>query len=143
MRDRRSVEMGETTTMKPSKRNRWTLRPLIIAAACLTLATGCEPYATGPGENELPPGPGRDLFLGQGGCHLCHGRTAQGSSIAPNLTDDVWLNGDGSLEFIRETIDNGVPDPVQFPAPMPPRGGANLTDEQVDILAHFVFTISR
>jgi cytochrome c oxidase cbb3-type subunit 3 len=40
-------------------------------------------------------------------CVVCHGPEAQGTAIAPNLTDEFWKN-DGSLEGILKTITDGV-----------------------------------
>ena len=40
-------------------------------------------------------------------CVACHGDKAQGS-IGPNLTDNAWIHGKGSLSDIFTTIDQGV-----------------------------------
>lgn len=40
-------------------------------------------------------------------CALCHGDKAQGL-IGPNLTDDAWLHGSGTLSDIFKTINEGV-----------------------------------
>jgi mono/diheme cytochrome c family protein len=100
---------------------------------------------------ELPPGvteqqvaTGEELFRGTAQCHTCHGPDAQGTPLAPNLTEGPWINLDtGSLEEIEENIRTGVPQPVEYPAPMPPMGGAQLTDEQIDDVAAYVYSISR
>jgi hypothetical protein len=42
-----------------------------------------------------------------------------------------------------QVVTNGVPQPKQHPAPMPPKGGAPLTDQQVRAVAAYVFSISR
>lgn len=39
-------------------------------------------------------------------CHLADG----GGSVGPNLTDNYWKNGDGSVEAIYKVIDKGVVD---------------------------------
>lgn len=87
---------------------------------------------------------GRQLFTGQGGCHACHNPQATGTQLAPDLTDSEWLNVSGpNMEEITELINTGVPQPVEHPAPMPPMGGANLTDEQVQSLAAYVASIGQ
>jgi mono/diheme cytochrome c family protein len=89
---------------------------------------------------------GDSIFHGQvagGTCTACHGQDAKGTAIAPNLTDAEWLNGDGSYDFIVKTITNGVPQPKQHPAPMPPKGGASLTDDQVKAAAAYVYSLSH
>jgi mono/diheme cytochrome c family protein len=89
---------------------------------------------------------GDSIFHGQvagGTCTACHGQDAKGTAVAPNLTDSEWLNGDGSYDFIVKTITNGVPQPKQHPAPMPPKGGASLTDDQVKAAAAYVYSLSH
>ena len=89
---------------------------------------------------------GDSIFHGQvagGTCTACHGQDAKGTVIAPDLTDSQWLNGDGSYEFIVTTVTNGVPAPKQHPAPMPPKGGATLTDDQVKAVSAYVYSLSH
>lgn len=76
-------------------------------------------------------------------CYTCHAMDGSGTPLAPSLRDDEWLNTDGSLAGIEATIRSGVPEPVEHPAPMLPMGGAQLTDEQVQNLAAYVYTISH
>jgi cytochrome c oxidase cbb3-type subunit 3 len=40
-------------------------------------------------------------------CMACHGDKGQGS-IGPNLTDNAWIHGDGSVSAIRQIIKSGV-----------------------------------
>lgn len=98
-----------------------------------------------PGTTPEQVAQGQELFQGQGQCHTCHGMDAQGTPLAPNLTSGPWLQlQDGNnLEDIENLIRTGVPEPVEAPAPMPPMGGAQLTDEQVTDLAAYVYSISR
>ncbi len=85
---------------------------------------------------------GRQLFSGAGGCMACHNPNATGTQLAPDLTDDEWINISGrDYEEIVSLINSGVPQPVQHPGPMPPMGGANLSAEQVDALAAYIFTL--
>ena len=81
--------------------------------------------------------------VGGGTCSACHGQDAKGTAVAPDLTDSQWLNGDGSYQFIVNTITNGVPKPKQHPAPMPPKGGAPLTDDQVKAVAAYEYSLSH
>lgn len=85
---------------------------------------------------------GDQLFTGQGGCHVCHGPDATGTQLAPDMTDDEWLNISGrNHDEIVALIKSGVPQPVEHPGPMPPMGGANLSDAQVDALAAYILTL--
>ncbi len=89
---------------------------------------------------------GDSIFHGQvagGTCTACHGQNAEGTAIAPSLSDKEWLNGDGSYDFIVKTVTNGVPKPKAHPAPMPPKGGASLDDAQVKAVAAYVFSLSH
>ena len=88
---------------------------------------------------------GGTIFQGKtagGLCFSCHGANAKGTKgIAPNLTDDTWLHGDGSFPFIVSTILTGVPKPKEAAVPMPPKGGALLSPEQVHAVAAYVYTL--
>jgi mono/diheme cytochrome c family protein len=76
-------------------------------------------------------------------CIACHQANAKGiPGLAPDLTDKTWLHGDGSLAGIIATIEKGVPKPKQAAAPMLPKGGANLTSEQVRAVAAYVHSLS-
>jgi mono/diheme cytochrome c family protein len=89
---------------------------------------------------------GDSIFHGQvagGTCTACHGQDAKGTPVGPNLTDGEWLNTDGTLEGIVKVVTNGVPQPKQAPAPMPPKGGATLSDEQVRAVAAYVLSLSQ
>ena len=57
-------------------------------------------------------------------CAPCHGRGAQGAVGYPNLRDDSWLWGDGSLAAIHQTILHGIraDDPETHTSQMPAFG---------------------
>ena len=88
---------------------------------------------------------GERIFQGKSGgglCFSCHGANAKGmKKIAPDLTDANWLHGDGSFSFIVSTVERGVAKPKDASAPMPPKGGANLTADQVNAVAAFVWNL--
>lgn len=86
---------------------------------------------------------GRAVFSGPGNCFACHAANAQGTALAPNLTDATWLNIDGSYAAIAELVRTGVAKPKQHPAPMPPLGGASLSAPQVCAVAAYVYSISH
>ena len=87
---------------------------------------------------------GQQLFTGQGACHACHGPQATGTQLAPDLTDDKWLNLENpTVDDVVQLIQNGVPQPIEHPAPMPPMGGANLSNDQVQALAAYVVGIAQ
>ena len=77
-------------------------------------------------------------------CYTCHGPEAKGTlTIAPNLTDSLWLHGDGSYAAITATITTGVAAPKESSAPMAPMGGPPLTPEQIKAVAAYVYSLSH
>ena len=85
---------------------------------------------------------GKAIFMGKGLCHVCHGPNAKGTPLAPDLTDATWLHIDGKLESIVKLVKEGVPSPKNAPAPMPARGGAQLTDAEVQAVSAYVHSLS-
>lgn len=88
---------------------------------------------------------GDNIFKGQaagGLCYTCHGPDAKGGPLAPDLTDQQWLHGDGSLSFIAEVVRNGIAQPKQHPAPMP-AFGTTLDEQQVRAVSAYVYSLTR
>lgn len=109
------------------------------------------PAGTPPaGAAQLPEGvtpemvtAGQQVFQGEGICITCHGPDATGTPLAPNLTDQTWINIDGSYDAIVQLVTNGVPQPVEHPSPMPAKGGSQITDQQVREVAAYVYSLSH
>jgi glucose/arabinose dehydrogenase len=105
--------------------------------------------ATGP----VPEGATREMvtlgariYRGQVGgaaCTGCHGESAQGTTLGPDLTGKKWLWSDGSFAGIAKTITDGVSQPKQYRSPMPPMGGAQLTADQVNAVAAYIWSLSH
>jgi mono/diheme cytochrome c family protein len=117
--------------------------PAADTGAAKPADAGAKPAGGGGGDAKLIA-MGDSIFHGQAGggtCYVCHGQDAKGSGVGPNLTDNEWLNTDGTLAGITTTIKNGVPQPKKAPAPMPPMGGAALSDEQVKAAATYVHSL--
>jgi glucose/arabinose dehydrogenase len=81
--------------------------------------------------------------IGGAACTGCHGASATGTTLGPDLTSTHWLWGDGSYPAITKTITQGVPQPKKFRSPMPPMGGAQLTPEQVSAVAAYIWALSH
>jgi glucose/arabinose dehydrogenase len=106
-----------------------------------------------PATLPVPPGASRDqvvlgdkIFHGQaagGTCSGCHGSDAAGSPQAPSLVSGHFFVSDGSLVGITGTINDGVPKPHDYEVPMPPKGGAQLTKDDVAAVAAYVWAISH
>ena len=116
-------EPAEETTPAPTE-----------MAADMDLPDGVTPAMVAEGES---------IFHGAGICHTCHLQDGVGGPLAPNLTDDEWINIDGSYESIVSNIMTGVPEPKEHPGIMLPKGGTNITDEQVRAVAAYVWTLSQ
>ena len=86
---------------------------------------------------------GRALFAGPGNCQSCHGGQATGTALAPDLTDALWLNIDGSYASIVGLIRTGVPRPRQHTTPMPPMGGATFSPGQLCAVAAYVYSLGH
>jgi mono/diheme cytochrome c family protein len=83
------------------------------------------------------------LYRRKGKCLSCHGLDGKGlEGLGPNLKDDQWLHGDGSIPFIQRMIIEGVARPVASPAVMP-AFATTLTPEEVYRIAAYVYTLSH
>ena len=86
---------------------------------------------------------GYTIFHKTGLCYACHGSNAEGT-VGPNLTDAEWLNGDGSYDMIVATVTSGVPaEKAKKGIPMPPKGGSSISDEDVEAVAAYIYSLSH
>ncbi len=85
---------------------------------------------------------GTTIFHGPGNCFTCHGQDAKGTSLAPDLTatTHLWVS---TYPTYVDLIKKGVPQPKQHPAPMLPRGGSQITDDQVAAVAAYEWSLSH
>jgi glucose/arabinose dehydrogenase/mono/diheme cytochrome c family protein len=101
---------------------------------------------TPPGATPDEVALGDRVYHGQVGgapCQGCHGTNAKGTPLAPDLTSNKWLWGDGSLPSITQIIIHGVPNPKNYRSPMPPMGGAQLSPSQLSAVASYVWALSH
>lgn len=89
-----------------------------------------------------------DRLFNAGACVRCHGPAGVGGANGPNLTAGPWLHASSQFADIVRVITNGVPKEQVRDASrrfgMNPRGGPmNLTDDQVQAVAAYVWNISR
>jgi cbb3-type cytochrome c oxidase subunit III len=129
-----STTSGDTTTSTTGTATTTT------ATTATTTTAGAIPE----GATAAMVAAGETAFKG-GICISCHGPDAKGTALAPNLTDDQWLNIDGSYDAIKKTIKTGVAKPKDptHPTPMPPMGGAQLTDEQINDIGAYIYSLSH
>jgi glucose/arabinose dehydrogenase/cytochrome c5 len=76
-------------------------------------------------------------------CTGCHGGDARGTPLGPDLGSGKWLWGDGSLAALETTIEKGVPTPRQYRSAMPPLGGAQLSQADVDAVTAYVWAVGH
>lgn len=88
-----------------------------------------------------------DTLFNSRSCRRCHGEAGSGGRNGPDLTDSEWVQSDGSLEGIRETIFWGVrrrdfSDP-SWRFEMNPGGGLDLDWNQNAALAAYVWSLNN
>jgi mono/diheme cytochrome c family protein len=137
-----SPAAGATTAAAPAGGGSDTAAPAASAAAPAAASGGGGAGSITATEVAL----GDSIFHGQtagGTCFTCHGQDAKGTALAPDLSDKTWIDGDGSYNYIVERVTTGVPQPKEHPAPMPPMGGASLSQAQVRAVAAYVYSLSH
>lgn len=118
------------------------LRALLVLAGALLVSAPL--HAQQPTAAQIAEGDSLFNTHRVGACWACHGRAGKGTDVAPKLADNPkWLNIDGSLDAIKGIVTNGVPKPKKHSGAMPPMGGAQLTPEQIDALAAYVYSLSK
>jgi mono/diheme cytochrome c family protein len=123
-----------------------------IRLALLVLLGIAVPSVSAHAQGKLPAGvtqemvdKGKAIFAGSGNCYACHGQNAQGM-LGPttNLTDAQWVHSDGSYPKIAEYIKIGVTkEQSKSGIPMPARGGSKISDEEVNLVAAYVYSVSH
>jgi len=89
---------------------------------------------------------GAQVFQGQVGgatCSGCHGSDGKGSPVGADLTSDKWLWSDGSLTGIKKVVTEGVAKPKQHEGVMPPMGGVQLSDRDLNAVSAYVWALSH
>ena len=127
--------------------------PSISAPAGKVVQSSAQPPESNTADMPVPQGSspemialGDRIYHGQVGgatCTGCHGANGTGTPLGPDLTKQKWLWSDGSFAGILKVIIEGVPQPKQYRSPMPPMGGAQLSDTQASALAAYVWCLSH
>ena len=111
-----------------------------------------EDIAGAVSKQELPDGvtkemieQGKAVYGGAGICSSCHGPAGAGiPSLGANLTDAEWLHSDGSYDGVVKTVMDGVTAQASSSGvPMPAKGGTNISDDDVNAVAAYVWTLGK
>ena len=88
---------------------------------------------------------GETLYKSIGLCFACHGPDARGvPGAGVNLTDDEWLHVDATFEGLVQRILDGVgPDLTETGLIMLPKGGSQVTGEQIRAIASYVWSLGQ
>jgi cytochrome c5 len=88
---------------------------------------------------------GDSIFHGQGRCFACHGQEAEGLPAAGDALTMGLNFAQYQWQAIDSLIANGMPQELtRSPIAMPPRGGkSDLSDQQVSLVAAYVWAISQ
>ena len=86
---------------------------------------------------------GETLYKSIGLCFACHGPDGRGvPGAGVDLTDDEWLHDDPSFEALVQRILDGVgPESTKTGVIMLPKGGSQVTDEQIRAIASYVWSL--
>jgi mono/diheme cytochrome c family protein len=121
---------------------RFLLAPLVLAL----LVTPSIARAQAPADSATIAA-GQRLFEGRGLCATCHGKEGEGilgPTLQLNAGKQGWLHTDGSHAAISTLIKNGLDAAAtKSGISMPPRGGARLTDVQVEQVTAYVLKLHR
>ncbi len=129
---------------------------IAVAATACTHASSSSSAPTpagSPASNALPPGVTPDMIeagatiFNTKSCKNCHLVNGVGGARGPDLTDDKWIHIDGSYGAIVRLVTTGFTKAEQvdpkYQFSMNPRGGVNLTDDEIRAVAAYVWSLSH
>lgn len=131
--------------------------PFVLAiAACSRSAPSTAASSSAPApaaKPAMPPGvtaamiASGDSIFNNRSCKNCHLVGGVGGPRGPNLTDAQWVHIDGSYDAIVKLVTTGFTKPEQvdkqYQFSMNPRGGVNLSDDQIRAVAAYVYSLSH
>lgn len=78
-----------------------------------------------------------------GTCQGCHGPDGVGGTLGSPLNGSKWLWTDGSVAALAAIIREGIVTPKAYPTGMPAKGGAALSEDDVQAVAAYVWTLAQ
>jgi len=87
---------------------------------------------------------GKTIFTSSGLCFACHGMDAKGV-VGPSLVDPTWVHGKGTYPEIVQIVTTGIAaDQAKLgKGPMPPKGGSQISEDDVKAVAAYVWSLSH
>jgi mono/diheme cytochrome c family protein len=116
-----------------------------LAAGALMLvgATAARAQSFPEGVTQAMVDRGNEVYHKTGLCFACHGQDGKGL-VGPSLADDVWLHSKGTYEEIVKQVLVGVTkEQSKGGVPMPPKGGATISDDDVKAVSAYVYMLSH
>jgi mono/diheme cytochrome c family protein len=127
-------------------KGKWASWVLMASLVCAVVPIVAQQAAPQQAPDSATVAAGKQLFEGRGLCYSCHGVNGEGL-LGPTTRLDggkAWLHHDGSLAGIAALIKTGVDgDKSKSGNIMPPLGGARLSDQQVEQVAAYIWTLHR
>ena len=116
---------------------------LLMALATPLLAQTTSTQGSSPAVTPALVTRGDSVYHGPGNCYACHGSKGEGL-VGPNLTDAEWIHSKGTYDEIVAQINEGVSkEKSKSGIPMPPKGGATISDDDVKAVAAYVLSLSQ
>jgi mono/diheme cytochrome c family protein len=124
-------------------RIRLSLLASLLVAGASPLPAQTPSAEADPGVTPALVARGDIVYHGPGNCYACHGAKGVGL-VGPSLADGEWIHSKGTFEEIMAQINQGVPkEKAKSGIPMPPKGGATISDEDVKAAAAYVYSLSH
>jgi mono/diheme cytochrome c family protein len=116
---------------------------VLVTLATPLLAQTTSAQGSSPAVTQALITRGDSVYHGAGNCYACHGTKAEGL-VGPSLADDEWIHSKGTYDEIVAQITQGVPkERSKSGIPMPPKGGATISDDDVKAVAAYVYSLSH
>jgi len=116
---------------------------LVLCAFVAVAAAPAKAQGLPAGVTQAMVDKGNAIFHKEGLCYACHGQDAKGL-VGPNLTDDVWLHSKGTYDdIVKQTMAGVTKEQSKSGVPMPAKGGASISDDDIKNVAAYVYSLSH